>query len=511
MKSFAIVVLGLTLFAGTTPLPAQQAGWVELFNGVDLDGWVPRGGKASYVAENGMIVGTTVPNTPNSFLCTENRYGDFELQLQFKVHPDLNSGVQIRSNSLEDYQQGRVHGYQVEIDPSHRAWSGGIYDEARRGWLADLKDNAAARYAFKQGDWNHFRILAEGNSISTWINGVPAAHLLDDMTAEGFVALQVHGVGGRRDPITVSWKEIRIRELGGEQEGMEPQFLEGMKRGEARLLADGFEFTEGPALGPDGLVYFSDVRGSRIHTYDPATGQISVYREPSFRSNGLVWTPNDSLIACESESRRITEQTTDGTVKTIVERYADKRLNSPNDLTLDGVGGFYFTDPRYGNRDDLQQEMEAVYYVSRDRKIARVIDDLQRPNGIELSHDGRTLYVADTELDRVFAWDVNGPGKISNRRVFAERGSDGMTIDELGNLYLTQGNSVHIYGATGQPLHRIDFATAPTNVTFCGPQRRDLFVTARTAVYLVPMQVAGGRAFANPGTVIQLPPNAAER
>jgi hypothetical protein len=206
---------------------ATQAddGFVPLFNGKDLSGWIQRGGQAKYRVEDGAIVGSSVPNTPNSFLCTQKEYGDFILELEFKVDAGLNSGVQIRSQCFEDSREveiggkkfkipaGRVHGYQVEIDPSPRAYSGGIYDEGRRGWLADLKNNEAARKAFKPGEWNAFRIECRGNSIRTFINGVPAADLKDDVTPKGFIALQVHGVGKRTEPLEVRWRNIRIKEL----------------------------------------------------------------------------------------------------------------------------------------------------------------------------------------------------------------------------------------------------------------------------------------------------------
>ena len=136
------------------------------------------------------------------------------LELEVRVDSLLNSGIQIRSNSLPDYQNGRVHGYQVEIDPSERAWSGGIYDEGRRGWLFNLQGRSAAQKAFKQGQWNHYRIEARGNHIRTWVNGVLAADLVDSMTAEGFIGLQVHSIGhpglaGR----TVEWRNVRVKEL----------------------------------------------------------------------------------------------------------------------------------------------------------------------------------------------------------------------------------------------------------------------------------------------------------
>jgi len=211
IKRIGIGLMMLLLSVGTAN-SAATAAWQDLFDGETLSGWVQRGGQAIYKVEDGAIVGITVPNTPNSFLCTEKTYGDFILELDFKVDPALNSGVQIRSQSLPEYQDGRVHGYQVEIDPSARAYTGGIYDEARRGWLVDLKENEEARKAFKQNEWNHFRIEAVGETIQTWLNGVPAASLKDSMTPSGFIALQVHATQSEQ-PMEVRWRNIRIRDL----------------------------------------------------------------------------------------------------------------------------------------------------------------------------------------------------------------------------------------------------------------------------------------------------------
>jgi hypothetical protein len=191
-----------------TPLRAARAGeppWNDLFDGKTLRGWVQRGGNAKYEVKDGTIVGTSVPNTKNSFLCTERSYGDFVLEVEFKADPQLNSGIQIRGQSSPDYQQGRVHGYQVEIDPDvkrGRMWTGGLYDEGRRGWLVDLKDNDAARRAFKPDEWNHLRVDARGDSIKTWLNGVPAADLVDSMDLEGFIGLQVHQVASGKSRCT---------------------------------------------------------------------------------------------------------------------------------------------------------------------------------------------------------------------------------------------------------------------------------------------------------------------
>jgi HEAT repeat protein len=207
------VAVWLSLSAGLA-YASEGGQWQSLFDGKSLDGWVQRGGKALYRAEDGAIVGASVKGTPNSFLCTEKTYSDFVLELDFKVDPGLNSGVQIRSESYKAYKNGRVHGYQVEIDPAARAWSGGVYDEARRGWLYDLSGNEPARKAFKQGEWNHFRIEAVGPSIKTWLNDVPATDLVDAMTPSGFIALQVHGTD-REKPMEVRWRNIRVQEVEG--------------------------------------------------------------------------------------------------------------------------------------------------------------------------------------------------------------------------------------------------------------------------------------------------------
>ncbi len=189
-----------------------NAEWESLFDGKTLKGWVQKNGKAKFEVKDGAIVGTTVPGEPNSFLCTEQHYANFVLELEFWVDEELNSGVQIRSQSTSDYQNGRVHGYQVEIDPSPRAWTAGIYDEAGRGWLYDMRLNEAARKAFKHGDWNHLHIEAIGSHIRTWINGVPAANLIDSALSEGFIGLQVHQ--HPKAGLQVKWRNIRILDLG---------------------------------------------------------------------------------------------------------------------------------------------------------------------------------------------------------------------------------------------------------------------------------------------------------
>ena len=225
-----LLCTALLLNVVTTELFAADAksdgsGWLPLFDGKSLDGWAQRGGKAQYRIENGVLIGSCVPNTPNSFLCTTRDYTNFILEIEFKVDEGLNSGVQLRSQHFDKPTEfewngkkvkvpaGRVHGLQAEIDTSARAWSAGLYEEGARGWLNDLKNNEAARKAFKHGEWNKYHIEARGDSIKTWINDIPAADLKDSRVPAGFIALQVHGIGKKEQTLEVRFRNARLREL----------------------------------------------------------------------------------------------------------------------------------------------------------------------------------------------------------------------------------------------------------------------------------------------------------
>ncbi|HEV7350644.1 DUF1080 domain-containing protein [Telluribacter sp.] len=215
MKNFKYWIALFFLATSLNSAVAQKSkdGWQMLFNGKDLTGWKQLNGKAKYEVKDGVIIGTSAVNTPNSFLTTEKNYGDFILETDVMVDNQLNSGIQIRSLSTPDYMNGRVHGYQIEIDPSDRGWSAGVYDEARRGWLYPGDLNPEAKTAFKKGEWNKYRIEAIGNSIRTFLNGVPVAHVIDDMTPEGFISLQVHSIGNdtKKEGTQVRWKNVRIK------------------------------------------------------------------------------------------------------------------------------------------------------------------------------------------------------------------------------------------------------------------------------------------------------------
>lgn len=197
------------------PVEYAAGEWQTLFDGKSLEGWSVHGGKATYRVEDGAIVGTTAPDSPNTFLVYRRPFGDFELVLETKQDSELNSGIQFRSavdGGLEN-RSGKLIGYQCELDPSERSYTGAVYDEARRGWLYTLTESPEARDAYKRGEWNEIRIVAQGPLIRTWVNGVPATSLFDAMDPTGYIALQVHGVGPRKDPLEVRWRNIRLREF----------------------------------------------------------------------------------------------------------------------------------------------------------------------------------------------------------------------------------------------------------------------------------------------------------
>ena len=209
MKNLLLIIIALSLLGSSCK--SEKEPWIDLVNG-SLDSWEQLNGSAGYKLVDGAIVGSTVIASPNSFLCTKEHFSDFILEFDVLVDPVMNSGVQIRSNSSPDYSNGSVYGYQVELDPSDRAWTAGIYDESRRMWLYPLDRNPAGKKAFLNNEWNHIRVEAIGNSLMTWCNGIACADLVDDMTPSGFIGLQVHGIGSDSTRLgkEVIWKNIRI-------------------------------------------------------------------------------------------------------------------------------------------------------------------------------------------------------------------------------------------------------------------------------------------------------------
>jgi gluconolactonase len=196
-------------------------------------------------------------------------------------------------------------------------------------------------------------------------------------------------------------------------------------------------------------------------------------------------------LACEGRNRQLTSRAPDGTIKVLANQYGGKKLNSPNDLWIDPRGGVYFTDPRYGPEEGLEQDGYHVYYLPPGGKpLVRVVDDLVKPNGVIGSGDGRLLYVADHGDSKTYVYRVGEDGRLTDRRLFAPQGSDGMTLDGQGNLYLTD-RAVQVYSPQGRQITSIAVPESPANVCFGGRDRRTLYITARTSLYSLPMKVQG--------------------
>jgi len=255
-------------------------------------------------------------------------------------------------------------------------------------------------------------------------------------------------------------------------------------------LAGGFRFTEGPAADADGNVYFSDIPNERIHVWS-VDGDLLTFRENSGRANGNFFDGDGNLLSCEGGSRRVSITDLAGNTSTLVDVYQGRPLNSPNDLWIDPKGGVYFTDPRYGNMDGLEQGGFHVYYLSPNRKYCRrVADDLVKPNGLIGTPDGSRLYIADPGDSKTYVYDIRPDGRLANKKLFCAEGSDGMTIDNRGNIYLTR-NAVLVFNSAGQQIDTIETPERPANVCFGGPDRDTLFITARTSIYSVKMAVRG--------------------
>jgi gluconolactonase len=254
--------------------------------------------------------------------------------------------------------------------------------------------------------------------------------------------------------------------------------------GEVKRLATDMKFTEGPVADGKGNLYFSDIPANRIMKWDGK--ELSTFRENSGGANGLKLDKEGNLYVCEGGGRRIVKISPAGGVTVLADAYEGKKLNSPNDLCFDARGGLYFTDPRYGKRDDMELDKEAVYYIPPGGGKARqVVDDLVRPNGLHV--DGDRLYVADTGAKKTYVYAMNPDGSLKDKREFAPCGSDGLKVDEKGNVYLTSGG-VRIYDRQGKHLGTLEVPEGPSNLAFDG---KTLYITARTSLYMVAMKVAG--------------------
>lgn len=259
-------------------------------------------------------------------------------------------------------------------------------------------------------------------------------------------------------------------------------------------LAGGFKFTEGPASSPDGNIYFTDIPNNRIHKWDTTTKKLSTFLENSGGANGLYFSKEGDIYVCQGENRKVMSiYANDGGEKEpLADQYDGKPFNKPNDLWIHPEGGIYFSDPNYG-RKEHSQDGEHLYFITPYHdSVYRVANDLKRPNGVIGTPDGKTLYVADPSAQKTYSYSIENTdeGTLANKKLFAKVGSDGMTLDNKGNLYLTWG-TVQVFNPDGKKIADIQFPEKPSNICFGGKNGMTLFVTARTGFYSLDMQVAG--------------------
>lgn len=297
---------------------------------------------------------------------------------------------------------------------------------------------------------------------------------------------------------TIAVGELLIGGRGGARGEGAPAPSGGVAAPGAKLqrLADGFKFTEGPACDAHGNIYFTDQPNDRIMEWS-ADGKLSTFMQPCGRSNGLCFDSRGNLLACADEHNQLWSiSMPDKKVTVLVKDYHGHLLNGPNDVWATPSDGIYFTDPYYPRdywkRGPKEQDQEAVYYLSPDhQKLTRVIADMKQPNGIIGAPDGKTLYVSDIAANQTFSYTTHADGSLTDKKLFCKLGSDGMTIDDEGNVYLT-GHGVTIFNKSGRQIQHIDIKEAWTgNICFGGKDRHTLFITASKGIYALRTRTAG--------------------
>jgi gluconolactonase len=263
-------------------------------------------------------------------------------------------------------------------------------------------------------------------------------------------------------------------------------------------VATGFQFTEGPAWDGKGALYFSDIPGDTIYRLG-SDGNVSPFLKPSGKSNGLMFDRDGTLLACRHWTRDVVRIAMDGKLTVLADSFGGKPLNSPNDLIVARDGSIYFTDPHYGLEGRPQeQDCEAVYRLAANGTLTRVVNDMTRPNGLFISPDGKTLYVADSEDRKLRAYTLGPDGSATNGRDFIDLSADregvpdGMALDSRGNLYCT-ADGIWVITPEGRPLGKIPVPEVPANCEFGGPENRDLYITARHSVYRIRLNARGLR------------------
>lgn len=352
-----IIVFVFSLFHLTS---SGQDGWEVLFNGQDFSNFVQLNGDATYLIEDGQMIGISKMKTPNSFLATKKMYSDFILEFEVWIDIDLNSGVQFRSLSKPEYQNGRVHGYQCEIETSTRRWAGGVYDEGRRDWLYPLTRNEKGGNAFINGRWNHYRIEAIGPQIRTWVNGIQCANLVDNLTPEGFIAFQVHSIHDKSlEGKKVRWRNIRIKTTD----------LESARK-EASLHAPEISYLNNQLTADE------DRKGWRLLWDGQTSKGWRSNSSKSFPEKG--WTITEGILTVEKSLSYLTRKGGDIITEAT---FANFELSIDFMVGDGGNSGIkYFVDP------ELSEEGSASVGLEY-----QILDDLKHPDAKQGKNGNRTV------------------------------------------------------------------------------------------------------------------------
>ncbi len=262
-----------------------------------------------------------------------------------------------------------------------------------------------------------------------------------------------------------------------------------------QLVSNQYSFTEGPAVDKKGNVFFTDQPNDKIYKWNAATGQVTVFLQGTGRSNGMMFDRKGNLLSCADEHNQVWSIKPNGKVNVLLTAIDSLHLNGPNDLWIDRKGGIYITDPYYQRpywtRKAPEIKGQNVYYISKNKAPITVVNDMMQPNGIIGTPDGRYLYVADIRGNKTFKYSIAADGSLKDKTLFISKGSDGMTIDNKGNVYIT-GRGITVYNPEGQQIEFIDIpGDRTTNVTFGGKERNILFITATRSVYTLQMKVKG--------------------
>ncbi|SOE22880.1 protein of unknown function [Spirosomataceae bacterium TFI 002] len=415
---------------------SSQAQWTSLFNGKDLSGFVQRNGKAQYKVVDNTIVGISQTNTPNSFLCTEKNYSDFVLEVDVKVEVGLNSGIQIRSLSDPTFKDGKVHGYQVEIDPGGRAWAGGIFDEGRSGWKYPLSANPDGRKAFRNGQWNTYHIEAVGQNIKTWINGIPCANLYDPQTASGFIALQVHGIKNeKQNGLTVQWRNIRIA-----TENLDAVKFKGVDAPEVSYLVN--ELTESEKR-----------RGWRLLWDGKTSSGWKIANGKEFPSKG--WTMENGVLTVLG--LRENDKKVSGDIET-VDEFGNFELEMEFKLNEGGNSGvkyFVVNDPKRSVGSGLGPEFQ-------------ILDDKKHPDAVKGVGGNRTtaslydLITSENLSEGIDNKRISGPGNWNKLKIISKDGHVEHWINNLKMVEYDRHSQVfrNLIAKSKYSSHS-DFAQAP--------------------------------------------------